>query len=140
VAAVVLLFGSGVVTLLAGLDGRHGYVLIKRSSVDRAESLLRDLPPDEVIACAPEFNHPVLLSGHPVVCGYEGHLWSHGLDYRKRLALLNDIMNGREGWREKARSLGVSRIYWSDLEAVRWPGSKLPWAKEVASPSLHRVE
>jgi hypothetical protein len=140
VVAVMLLFGSGVVTLLAGLDGRHGYVLIKRSSVDRAESLLRDLPPDAVIACAPEFNHPVLISGHPVVCGYEGHLWSHGLDYSKRLALLNDIMNGREGWREKARSLGVSRIYWSDLEAVRWPDSKLPWAKEVASPSLHRVE
>jgi hypothetical protein len=140
VVAVMLLFGSGVVTLLAGLDGRHGYVLIKRSSVDRAESLLRDLHPDAVIACAPEFNHPVLLSGHPVVCGYEGHLWSHGLDYSKRLALLNDIMNGREGWREKARSLGVSRIYWSDLEAVRWPDSKLPWVKEVASPSLHRVE
>ena len=137
--ALVLLFGSGAATLLAGLDGRHGYELIKRSSLDRTAWILREVSPDAVIAVAPEYNHPALILGHPVVCGYEGHLWSHGLDYRSRLAALNSIMMGETGWREKAHSLGVSYLYWSDLEAKRWPDSKLPWVGE-ATPSLHSLE
>jgi hypothetical protein len=48
-------------------------------------------------------------------------------------------MMGELGWSEKARSLGVSYLYWSDLESKRWPNSKLPWAREM-NPSLHSVE
>ena len=138
-SVLVLLFGSGAATLLAGLDGSQGYELIKRSTLDQTAWILRKVVPDAVIACAPEYNHPVLMLGHPVVCGYEGHLWSHGLDYRSRMATLNSIMMGEPGWTEKARSLGVSYFYWSDLEAKRWPDSKLPWARET-NPSLHPVE
>lgn len=134
---VLLLFASGASSLVVGLDGRHGYVLIKRSTIDQTAWALRELPPDAVIACAPEYNQPVLMLGHPVVCGYEGHLWSHGLNYKERLATLNSIMNGEEGWRDKAHTLGVRNVYWSDLESKRWPDSKLPWAKETA-PMLHR--
>jgi hypothetical protein len=139
VAAVILLFGSGAATLEAGLDGRHGYELIKRSTLARTGWELRDVPSNAVIACAPEYNHPVLILGHPVVAGYEGHLWSHGLDYHDRLAALNSVMMGEPGWREKALALGASFIYWSDLESTRWPDSKLPWAHDP-TPSLHSLE
>ena len=138
-SVVVLLFGSGAATLLTGLDARQGYELIKRSALDQTAWILRKIDSDAVIACAPEYNHPVLILGHPVVCGYEGHLWSHGLDYKSRLASLNSIMMGEPGWVEKARALGVSYIYWSDLEAKRWPDSKLLWARET-TPSLHPLE
>ncbi len=138
-AALLLMFGSGAVTLAVGLDGRHGYELIKRSDLDQATWILRGLAPDAVIACAPEYNHPVLLAGHPVVCGYEGHLWSHGLDYKDRLATLDAVMKGEAGWKEKARGLGASHIYWSDLESKRWPDSKLPWAKETGT-ALYPLE
>jgi hypothetical protein len=136
---VVLLFASGALTLFAGLDGRHGYDLIKRSVFDQTAWLLRDVDPDAMIACAPDYNHPVLMLGHPVVCGYEGHLWSHGLDYKGRLDSLNRIMRGELGWRDKARSLGIRYLYWGDLEAKRWPDSKLPWVKET-SPTLHPLQ
>ena len=138
VVVLVCLFGSGAVTLAAGLDGRHGYELIKRSSLDGATSLFGGISSEAVIACAPEYNHPAIILGHPVLCGYEGHLWSHGLDYRKRWEALNGIMKGDPGWQGSARQLGVSYIYWSDLEAKRWPDSKLPWAKEATS-SLHEI-
>lgn len=138
-AATILLFGSGAITLAVGLDSRHGYEMARRSDLNEAVWLLRDIPTGEVIACAPDYNQPVLMLGHPVVCGYEGHLWSHGLDYKKRWDDLNGIMNGDPGWREKARNLGVSHIYWSDPEAKRWPNSKLPWAHGQET-ALHRVE
>lgn len=139
VVAALLLFGSGALSLAMGLDSQHGYEMVKRGDLAQAAWLLKDIPAGEVIACAPEYNQPVLMLGHPVVCGYEGHLWSHGLDYKKRWDDLNGIMNGDPDWREKARKLGVSHIFWSDPEAKRWPDSKLPWAKEY-QPSLHRVE
>lgn len=136
--ALILLFGSGAVTLEGGLDGRHGYDLVKRSVLHETAWVLRDLPKEAVIACDPTYNHPVLLLGHPVVCGYDGHLWSHGLDYQGRMEQLNAIMNGEPGWEEKARHLGVSAIYWSDLEMEHWPTSALPWAGE-STPSLHKI-
>jgi hypothetical protein len=139
VPAAILLFGSGALTLAAGLDARHGYDLAKRADLDRMTTLLSDVPPGAVIACAPEYNQPVLMLGHPVVCGYEGHLWSHGLDYKGRWSALNAIMNGDPDWREKARALGISYIIRGDPEKTRWPDSKLPWAKDP-TPSLHRVE
>lgn len=138
VLAAILLFGSGALTLAAGLDGRHGYNLVKRSDLDRAMMLLRDVAPGAVIACAPEYSQPVLMLGHPVVCGYEGHLWSHGLDYKGRLDALNAVMNGEPDWKEKARMLGVSYIFWGDPEKNRWPDSKLPWAKD-STTALHPV-
>jgi len=136
--ALFLLFASGAATLIAGLDARHGYELIRKSDLEDADWIIRKLPPEAVIACAPEYNHPVIISGHPVVAGYEGHLWSHGLDYRHRLGILNAMMMGEKGWQQKARDLGVGYIYWSELEASRWPDSKLPWAKET-KPTLHQV-
>ena len=136
VLVAVLLFGSGALTLAAGLDGRHGYDLVKRADLENAAALLREVPPGAVIACAPEYNQPVLMLGHPVVCGYEGHLWSHGLDYKTRWDALNAVMNGESDWREKARALGVSYIFWGDPEKNRWPDSKLPWVKD-SKPSLH---
>jgi hypothetical protein len=138
VAAAILLFGSGALTLGSGLDGRHGYELVKRSDLDNAAALLREVSPGRVIACAPEYNQPVLMLGHPVVCGYEGHLWSHGLDYKNRWDALNAVMNGEQDWRQKARMLGVSLIFWGDPEKARWPDSRLPWAKDRI-PSLHSV-
>ena len=134
--AAILLFGSGAITLAAGLDGRHGYDLAKRADLENAAALLREVPPGAVIACAPEYNQPVLMLGYPVVCGYEGHLWSHGLDYKTRWDALNAVMKGESDWREKARALGISYIFWGVPEKTRWPDSKLPWAKDSNS-SLH---
>ena len=140
VAALVLLFGSGVATLGAGLDGRHGYELVERPVLEQTAGLMRGIAPDTVIACAPEYNHPVLMTGHRVVCGYEGHLWSHGLDYRSRWDRLDSLMRGAPGWRDEARILGVGAIYWGPLEAARWPDSKLPWAGNTNVPSLHLLQ
>ena len=62
------------------------------------------------IAVDPRFNHPAILLGRPVVCGYEGHLWSHGLDYRKTRAKLRNVMAAGPGWISDARDIGAKWI------------------------------
>jgi len=56
-AAAILLFGSGALTLAAGLDGRHGYDLVRKGDLEQAASLLREVPPEAVIACAPSMTN-----------------------------------------------------------------------------------
>ncbi|MEI8294128.1 MAG: hypothetical protein WCG66_09090 [bacterium] len=107
----VALFFSGAVSLMAGLDGRHGYELAKKSELAATAQALRDVPAGSRIAVEPRFNNPVILLGYPVVCGYEGHLWSHGLPYREPLAKLQSVLRQDAGWRNVASKLGAGWVY-----------------------------
>lgn len=106
-----ILFFSGAVSLLAGLDGRHGYELIKKSELAEARKALRDVPPGTRLAVEPQYNHPAILLGYPVVCGYDGHLWSHGLQYQEPLKKLRAVMRKENGWHENASKLGAKWVY-----------------------------
>ena len=100
----------------------------------------------ERVAVAPTFNHPVALCGRAIVAGYAGHLWSHGLNATPVVARLDRLMRGAPGWREEARMLAVTHVYWGFREQRAYPGSTQPWreaARLVASGSwgaLYRLE
>jgi len=114
-----LLFFTGAVALMAGLDARHGYMLVKRSELAKWEPIVRELPPEAVIAARPDYNSPFLLLGRRVVCGYEGHLSSHGLDYERQLGALHHILNRAYFWEDMARELGVDYVAVDDADGVR---------------------
>jgi len=110
-ALCVALFFTGAVSLMAGLDGRHGYELAKKSELAATRMALRDVPPGARIAVDPTFNHPVMLLGYPVVCGYDGHLWSHGLRYQEPLSKLRSVLRQETDWKETAKELGAEWVY-----------------------------
>jgi len=106
-----LLFFSGAISLAGGIDGRHGYKLTTRSELAEAAALLGPIPPGDRIAVEPDFNNPVMLLGRPVLCGYEGHLWSHGLDYHKQWDALQLVLKQEPGWQEALPSLNARWIF-----------------------------
>lgn len=110
-AVCVLLFFSGAVSLVGGLDLRHGYDLASRSALAQAAKALESVPPLEPLAVDPRYNHPAILLGRPVVCGYEGHLWSHGLDYKDTLTKLRNVMASGPGWVADANDIGAVWIF-----------------------------
>lgn len=116
--AVVGLFATGGLSLIGGLDGRHGYTLVKKSELHAASEALKNVPFGARIAVEPRFNHPVLLLGHPVVCGYDGHLWSHGLPYQKPMQALQGVLKREEGWRGTALGLGADAVYFNGTPPV----------------------
>lgn len=126
-AVYVLLFAAGAVALVAGLDVRHGYLFAKREELASMQMMLRRMPVDARLACAPGYEHPALLLGQPVAMGYEGHLYSQGLDYAPVQQNLDCLMNGAEGWRQAARHLGVRYLFWGEREKQMWPQSQQPW-------------
>jgi hypothetical protein len=92
----------------------------------------------ERVAVAPTFNHPVALCGRAIVAGYAGHLWSHGLNAAPIVARLERLMRGAPGWRDDARALGVTHVYWGPREQGAYQDSAQPWregGRPVASGS-----
>ena len=125
--ACLALFSSGAISLAAGLDARHGYGLGNRSELADTKVLLRRISPDARVACLPGYNHPVLLLGQPVVMGYDGHLFSQGLDYAPVLRDLEILMSGGPDWRNAARRLQVQYLLWGPREEGKWSSSTQPW-------------
>ena len=100
-----LLFFSGAVSLVGGIDGRHGYKLTTRSELAETAAAIANIPFKDRIAVEPAFNNPVMLLGRPVLCGYEGHLISHGLDYHRQWDSLQTVLKRKPGWQEALKHL-----------------------------------
>ncbi|HYN01149.1 MAG TPA: hypothetical protein VE359_01765, partial [Vicinamibacteria bacterium] len=125
-----LVFGllfSGAVSVLGASIGRGPRLevlnLAEHEGVCRALAGLKA----SRVATAPTFNHPVALCGQPIVAGYAGHLWSHGLDARAVQQGLTRLMRGAAGWREDARALHASHVFWGPREQQAFPDSTQAW-------------
>ena len=145
-ALVVGLLFSGAVSVLGASLGRGPRleVLVR----PEYEGVCRALEGKETarVATAPTFNHPVALCGRPIVAGYAGHLWSHGLDGAPVTRRLGRLMRGEPGWRDEARALGASHVFWGPREREAFPASAQPWRqageRAAAGPwgALYRLE
>jgi hypothetical protein len=123
-----LLFFSGAVSLAGGLRANEkGYELARRSHLDGLAVTLRDIPLSARFASAPEFNHPLILSGRRIAMGYDGHLYGYGLSYDRLRREVENLMLGRRGWEKSAARLGVTHIYWGPNERQRYPKSTRAW-------------
>jgi hypothetical protein len=135
-AAYILLFFSGLVSLLGGVDRTHtGYEIAKRSEVDAVEYATRSIPADATFAGFPTYNHPLLLSGCKLLEGYDGHLFSHGIAYRPRLGKLTAMMRGADQWADFAQQMHVRYLYWGALEQQGYPQSTQPWRDMTVAAS-----
>ena len=121
-----LLFSGAVSVLFASLGGGPRLEVLDRAEYDGVCRALARVAVSRV-AVAPTFNHPVALCGRPIVAGYAGHLWSHGLDARAVQMSLTRLMLGQPGWREEARALRASHLFWGAREQAAFPGSTQPW-------------
>jgi hypothetical protein len=89
----------------------RSYLLFGPAALAVAERIAEVTPPRAIILHAPAYNSPVPLSGRRSVLGYEGHIWSQGLDQGRRADLLKDAYEGREGAESTLRQLGVEYVF-----------------------------
>jgi len=126
-----VLYFSGFISLLGGIDGSHtGYDFASSSELGGVAAAVRNLPATAIFATFPTYNHPLLLNGRNVVAGYPGHLWSHGIDCKAQLASVDSLLNGEPGWQKIARDLHVRYIFWGTQEKKAYQNSTQPWKKD----------
>jgi hypothetical protein len=137
VIAVELLFFSGFIGLLGGLDRKHeGYEIARLSELDAVAAAVSHIPITETFAAAPTHNHPLLLAGRKMLLGFPGHLGSHGIRYADQENALDSLMSGSLDWRIAAAKHNIRYLYLGPLEKARWPNSTEPWrnaAEVIAS-------
>lgn len=131
--AAVLLPG---LPLLAGQFSpeNRGYGLFSSEEYNEALSAKTGIPGIKVLAASPDYNHPWLVAGHNFLAGYDGWLWSHGIDYQPVQKDLRKILDGAPGWEETADLRGVSHLLWGPREQRLTGKSSHP-----ASRSWHPV-
>jgi hypothetical protein len=126
-----VLFFSGFLSLLGGLRYTdRGYGLASRAELAAVSDATRPLPIEARFAAAPEYNHPLVFAGRKLAMGYDGHLYSQGIDYVPLARDQRALMLGLPDWRRAARRLGVRYVYWGSREEKRYPGSTRPWAQD----------
>jgi hypothetical protein len=132
VGACLLLFFSGFVSLMGGLAaGRSGYQFANRSEIDFVAAAVRRLPVEARFVGFPTYNHPLLLNGRKMVCGYGGHLWTQGINSTEVDGKLHNLMLGQGDWRKSARELQVRYLFWGNLEKTNYGNSTRPWEKQL---------
>jgi hypothetical protein len=128
----ILLFASGATAVISSIPtpSLRGLAVYQAADLANAEGALMQVPQWAVFASGTTHEHPLTYLGRLRALGYEGHLWSHGIDYKTKLALLEGLMKGtvNEPLRV-ARELGVTHIYWGPTERTQygaepnWPAS-----------------
>jgi hypothetical protein len=130
--ACLILFFSGFVSLIGGLgQGRPGYQFANRSEIDFVAAAVRRLPVEARFAGFPTYNHPLLLNGRKMVCGYAGHLWTQGINSTEVDGKLHNLMLGQGDWKKTARELQARYLFWGNLEKINYAESTRPWEKQL---------
>lgn len=124
-----LLFFSGMVSLVGGLvpEDENGYAIGNQTEWTQVDDALKGFSPEAVFAVYPTYNHPALVTGHRVVLGFPGHLWSHGLEYRSEAALLDQVMAAGPGWEQLCPKLNIDYLFWGRFEQEHYPTSAHSW-------------
>jgi hypothetical protein len=96
--AALLAFGTAVLSGALDLSkvafNGEEYRVFSPTDLVFAKRVREATPGDATLLTAPIHNHPVLLSGRRVFLGYEGHLWSQGLDYAGRKKVAEALFRG----------------------------------------------
>jgi hypothetical protein len=130
--ACLILFFSGFVSLIGGLAvGRPGYQFANRSEIDFVAAAVRRFPVEARFAGFPTYNHPLLLNGRKMVCGYGGHLWTQAINSTEVESKLSNLMLGQGDWKKTARDLEVRYLFWGNLEKTNYGNGTRPWEKQL---------
>jgi hypothetical protein len=99
----------------------RGHGLFPSDEYNEGQAAKRSLPEVKLLAASPDYNHPWLVSGHHFLAGYEGWLWSHGLDFGSSSTALKKILRASPGWEDEAERAGVTHLLWGPRE-IRFSG------------------
>jgi hypothetical protein len=114
--AFVLLF-SGAVTVSRTLEAAPAApTLLSLDTYAKTAGAIAAVPQSAVFAAAPTPDHALAWLGRTRALGYEGHLWSHGINSAAATKDLAALYQGNTAWRAAAKRLRVTHLFWGPQE------------------------
>ena len=101
--------------------------IYQQGELAKVKAALSKVPQDAVLLAATTHNHPLTFFGRERAIGYEGHLWSHGIQAQDQVAKLKKIFADDPAWRVLAKELRVTHIYWGNDERTQFGHQARSW-------------
>lgn len=114
VVLVFLLVASGLIDAFSrtSLASPTLYEIFGAKEQKAADWIIKNTLSDEVILTGISHLNPVnSLAGRPVIAGYPGWLWSHGIKYQTREKDIMEIYRGSAGTKDLLKKYSVSYIF-----------------------------
>ncbi|MEM2172844.1 MAG: hypothetical protein QXS66_06320 [Thermoproteota archaeon] len=93
ILAIILFFSTATGFLSHIKVLQENYLMWSKADVIFAQWIREKTPPESIFLTSTEFNHPVVtLAGRQIVLGYEGWLWSHGIDENQIQKVKQDVV------------------------------------------------
>ena len=114
---ITLLIGTASGILSVWRESLLSSRVASSDSVKMAQELQNSMNPQAVVLTGSTHNHPIpMLVGQPIVLGYGGWLWSHGIDATQTLSDVKKLYAGGEQTDFLLRKYAIRYVYISDLE------------------------
>lgn len=85
VILVFLMIFAGFLDIARTFTPITSYKIFSKSDIEIAGNIKKDTSKDSIFVTAQNHNNPIAaLSGRSIFLGFEGWLWSHGVDYSRR--------------------------------------------------------
>ena len=105
------------------IDGEFycGIGLYGADQVAASEFIIENTDPDATFLSAYNHNNAISsLTGRNIYCGADTFLYSHGLDYQGRQALIREMYEGGDVFETDKRSCGIDYVYISQTERSKF--------------------
>lgn len=106
---------SGLLSVL--YVSQNSWILSSKKDMSIAEEIKKLTPSDSLFLTSEAHNHPVaMLAGRPVVLGYRGWLWTHGVEYSDLDQQIHDMYAGKDNAASLIKALNIEYVFISDKE------------------------
>jgi hypothetical protein len=133
ILVLIALFLTGSISVFSKVFAQPNHEIIPLTELASTQQALKGVKFTAKIACQPNYNSPLALLGHPVMVGYDGHLWSHGLDYSDKYSQLEKILQGSPEWKQHLSSMNIEYILWGSQERAKY-GDDHEWMAYLDIP------
>lgn len=112
--------------------------IYRQGELAKVKAALANAPVNSVFLAAMTHNHSLTFFGRERAIGYEGHLWSHGIQAQDQIAKLKRIFADDPAWRDLARELRVTHIFWGSEERTSFGHHARSW--QLPENNISNVE
>ncbi|MBS7616262.1 hypothetical protein KEJ45_03585 [Candidatus Bathyarchaeota archaeon] len=120
IAVVVILFFSMATGFLSHAKAfQESYLMWSDDDVAFADWIRENTPPESLFLTSTHYLHPVVtIAGRQIVLGYEGWLWSHGIDWSRVQEVKKDVIEMFKGNYTLIKAYGVNFIVVTKYERM----------------------
>ena len=114
--AIILCCFSGAMSLWSAHLHQQKVTLYDLKDIYHAQAVLKDVPAGSIILTQPIHNHPVAFLGFPLLMGFTGQLWSHGIAYNPTEVKMQQIFSAKNNFEQWIEELPFEYLYWGPAE------------------------